>query len=72
MCLYNLTIAIPFNDTPIHFNDTLLIVKMWCIFEATISGQNKKSGNHGTEICAKVATLPIKTDIFHLYCSIFV
>ena len=60
------------NDTPVPFNDNSLIVKKWCIFEVTISEQNKKSGNHSTEICAKVATLPIKTAIFHLYCSILV
>lgn len=35
MHLYDLTIAIPFNDNP-------QIVKMWCIFEVAIFGQNKK------------------------------
>ena len=56
---------IPFNDNP-------LIVKRWCIFEVAVFEQNNKSGNHSTEICTKVATLPIKTAIFHLYRTILV
>ncbi len=56
MFLYNLTIAIPVNDTPVSFNDDLLIVKRWCIFEVAISEQNKKAA---TAALKSVPKLPL-------------